>query len=280
MACLNLHASLLPKYRGAAPIQAAIVQGDRETGITVMYMDEGLDTGDVLLESRIAIAADETGGSLHDRLGEVAPAALAEALAKLASRNAPRVPQNNAEATHAPKLEREHGRINWSESAEVIERKIRAFNPWPGSYTILRGAEGDERKVKIFSAGVTEACGLASGEVSASESGGLLIGASDGALALEEVQLEGKKAHGRRRFNPRSSLDCVRVGPDCVGGITGKQSIVRVRCSDACSRAAQSDEGVLLHFPSQACTLLFHLAGHAKRISRPRVSPRCDQAQR
>lgn len=193
VACLNLHASLLPKYRGAAPIQAAIANGETETGITVMYMDVGLDTGDILLESRIPIAADETGGSLHDRLGEIAPAALAEALVKLANGNAPRVPQNNDEATHAPKLEREHGRIDWSETAEVIKRKIRAFNPWPGSYAILRDGEGRELKLKIFATSVSDATGPAVGQIAASQSDGLLIGAGNGALRLEEVQLEGKK---------------------------------------------------------------------------------------
>ncbi|MEP6822937.1 MAG: methionyl-tRNA formyltransferase [Chthoniobacterales bacterium] len=193
VACLNLHASLLPKYRGAAPIQAAIATGERETGITVMYMDVGLDTGDILLESRIAIAANETGGSLHDRLGEIAPEALAEALAKLAHGNASRVPQNNDEATHAPKLEREHGRIDWSEPADVIERKIRAFNPWPGSYAILRDGDGTDLKLKIFSASVSDASGPALGQIAASQNDGLLIGASNNALRLQEVQLEGKK---------------------------------------------------------------------------------------
>ncbi len=193
VACLNLHASILPQHRGAAPIQAAILAGDRETGITVMYMDEGLDTGDILLTSRLALAPDETGGSLHDRLGEIAPAALAEALALLASSNAPRVPQDNAAATYAPKLEREHGHIDWAQPAEVIERKIRAFNPWPGSYAILQGSDGEERKLKIFSAGIGEAKGLATGQIAASQSDGLLMGVGDGALRLNEVQLEGKK---------------------------------------------------------------------------------------
>src|SRR5437660_11172194 len=99
IACLNLHASLLPRHRGAAPIQAAIVAGDRETGITVMYMDEGLDTGDVMLQKRIEIAPDETGGSLHDRLAEIAPAALEEALSLLAAGTAPRLPQDSSVAT-------------------------------------------------------------------------------------------------------------------------------------------------------------------------------------
>src|SRR5437764_8373904 len=115
IASLNLHASLLPRWRGAAPIQAAIAAGDRETGITVMYIDEGLDTGDILLQKRIEIAPDDTGGCLHDKLAQIGPDALMEAISVLARGNPPRVPQGNELATYAPKLEREHGRIDWSE---------------------------------------------------------------------------------------------------------------------------------------------------------------------
>src|SRR6266513_2205440 len=154
VACLNLHASLLPRHRGAAPIQAAIVAGDRETGISVMYMDEGLDTGDVLLQKRIEIKDSETGGSLHDRLAEIAPAALSEALTQLASGRAARTSQDSSSATYAPKLNREDGLIDWNESAELIERKIRAFDPWPGAFTVLRDEAGRERKLKILRAHV------------------------------------------------------------------------------------------------------------------------------
>src|SRR5215510_1352439 len=108
MACLNLHASLLPRWRGAAPIQAAIAAGDSETGITVMYMDEGLDTGDILLQRSVDIQPDDTGGSLHDRMAQIAPEALLEALRLLAAGNAWRIPQDNTGATYAPKLKREH----------------------------------------------------------------------------------------------------------------------------------------------------------------------------
>src|SRR5213595_2733787 len=128
IACLNLHASLLPRWRGAAPIQAAIAAGDGETGITVMYVDEGLDTGDILLQHKIDILPTDTGGSLHDRLAQIAPEVLLEALKLLAQGNALRVPQDNALATYAPKLSRENGRIDWMEPAKVIERKIRAHN--------------------------------------------------------------------------------------------------------------------------------------------------------
>src|SRR6478672_11723417 len=127
IACLNLHASLLPRHRGAAPIQAAIAAGDPETGITVMYMDEGLDTGDLFLQESLTILPNDTGGSLHDRLAQLAPKALAKALDQLANGAAPRRPQNAARATYAPRLSREAGLIDWSESAEAIERKIRAY---------------------------------------------------------------------------------------------------------------------------------------------------------
>jgi len=188
IACLNLHASLLPRHRGAAPIQAAIVAGDRETGITVMYMDEGLDTGDLLLEKRLEIAPNETGGSLHDRLAEIAPAALQEALSQLKEGTAPRRPQDSSLATYAAKLERDDGRINWSEPATLIERKIRAFDPWPGAFTILRDDTGRERKLKIFRAHVTN------------DPGPLSFQAGDSALALDEVQLEGKRRMSAAEF--------------------------------------------------------------------------------
>jgi methionyl-tRNA formyltransferase len=185
IACLNLHASLLPKHRGAAPIQAAIVAGDRETGISVMYMDAGLDTGDVMLQTRIDIAADETGGALHDRLAEIAPIALEDALKQLQAGTAPRIPQDSSVATYAAKLEREHGRIEWAEPAALIERKIRAFNPWPGAFTVLRDQAGVERKLKIFRARVVDSC--------SADPANLVIPTKAGALRLEEVQLEGKR---------------------------------------------------------------------------------------
>jgi methionyl-tRNA formyltransferase len=192
IACLNLHASLLPRHRGAAPIQAAIVAGDRETGVAVMYMDEGLDTGDLMLETRIEIAPDETGGSLHDRLAEIAPRALKEALENLQAGTAPRIPQDSSGATYAPKLEREHGRIDWSEPAALIERKIRAFNPWPGAFTILRDEAGTERKLKVYCASVVDSC--------SADPANLVIPVRDGAVKLEEVQLEGKRRMSAAEF--------------------------------------------------------------------------------
>ncbi len=169
IACLNLHASLLPRWRGAAPIQAAIAAGDRETGITVMYMSEGLDTGDMLLQRAIDIRSDDTGGSLHDRLAQIAPDALLECLRMLAKGGAPRIPQDNTLATYAPKLKREDGKIDWSEPAETIERRIRAFNPWPGAF--MKSSEKE-----------------------------LVIAAGKGALSLGNVQLEGKRRMSASEF--------------------------------------------------------------------------------
>jgi len=193
LACLNLHASLLPRWRGAAPIQAVIAAGDRETGITVMYMAEGLDTGDILLQRQIDILPNDTGGTLHDRLAQIAPEALLESLHLLARGNAPHVPQDNTRASYAPKLTREHGRIDWNEPADVIARKIRAYNPWPGAFAKL-----DNRNLKIFSAAIVDLSGKP-GEILRSDKE-LVIAAGEMALSLHEVQLEGKKRMSAAEF--------------------------------------------------------------------------------
>jgi methionyl-tRNA formyltransferase len=200
IACLNLHASLLPQHRGAAPIQAAIVAGDAETGITVIYMDEGLDTGDVLSQTKLALAPNETGGSLHDRLAQLAPDALLSALDQLTNNHAPRRPQDSSQATHAPKLTREHGKIDWSEPAEVIERKIRAFDPWPGAFTRLTDAFGKLRDLNIFRAGVLPQSTGEPGSISQPNDAELVVATGHGALRLEELQLAGKRRMGAAEF--------------------------------------------------------------------------------
>ena len=193
LACLNLHASLLPRWRGAAPIQATIAAGDCETGITVMYMDEGLDTGDILLQHSVEILPNDTGGSLHDRLAQTASEALLESLRLVAAGNAPRIPQDNARATYAPKLKREHGLIDWSESAEAIDRKIRAYNPWPGAFMKV-----DRQSLKIFSASAVDLNGKP-GEILRREKD-LIVAAGKGALSLAQVQLEGKRRMSAAEF--------------------------------------------------------------------------------
>jgi methionyl-tRNA formyltransferase len=199
VACLNLHASLLPKHRGAAPIQASILAGDKESGITVMYVDEGLDTGDIMLQSRLEIAANETGGSLHDRLAQIAPAALDQALRDLEKGDATRKPQNSSEASYAPKLERENGRIDWTESAGLIERKIRAFDPWPGAFTVLSDHAGRQLQLKIFSAKLVPASSAQPGQIVQTD-GSITIFAKEGGISLGEVQLAGKRRMGVADF--------------------------------------------------------------------------------
>jgi methionyl-tRNA formyltransferase len=148
-AIINLHASLLPKYRGAACIQAAIDAGDAESGVTSMHVVRELDAGDVILTKSIPLAADETGGSLHDRLADLAAEVLAETLAKLADGTAPRIPQDAALSSYIPKLERDDGRIDWTQPAAAIERRIRAYDPWPGTYTAaIEG--GKDKRLKIY----------------------------------------------------------------------------------------------------------------------------------
>lgn len=194
LGCLNLHASILPAHRGAAPIQASILNGDPDTGITVMWMDEGLDTGDILLVRTIPIRPDETGGSLHDRLGELAPEALAEAVTLIRQHAAPRIPQDSTRATYAAKLSRDSGIIDWTASSLDIDRRIRAMNPWPAASTVIPGSSRP-LTLKLFQSvpfpdHPQEA---APGTVLRGDKQGLLVQAGSGAVLLKEVQLEGKR---------------------------------------------------------------------------------------
>lgn len=213
IACLNLHASLLPKYRGAAPIHAAVAAGDAETGITVMYMNEGLDTGDILLKKSLRIRHRDTAGTIHDALGKLAAPALAEALAMLKLGTAPRTPQDSAQATYAPKLTRENGEIRWTAPWVEVDRQIRGMNPWPGAYTYLPTPEGP-RKLKVFSS-IQQRKKLGTpGTVVRADKNGLLVAAGEGGVLLREVQLEGKK-----RMNAR---DFLLGNPVSVGTLLGQ----------------------------------------------------------
>ena len=192
LACLNLHASLLPRWRGAAPIQAAIEAGDQASGVTVMYMAEGLDTGDILLLRATPIGRRETGGSLHDRLGVIAAEALAEAWPLLAAGCAPRFPQDETQTNYAPKLARENGAIDWAATPREIDRRIRAMNPWPAAHTFLPTPDGP-RQLKVFSCIQHRRESGPAGGVLRADRRGLLVGAGPGAVLLREVQMEGKK---------------------------------------------------------------------------------------
>ena len=192
LACLNIHASLLPKYRGASPIQAAIRSGDAETGVTIMYMDEGLDTGDVLLMDTLPILPSDTGGILHDKLALAAPASLEKALDLIKAGNPPRKPQDHALSSHCGKLKREDGRLDWSRTATELERLISAYNPWPGTNCGLP----DGKPLKVHRATFIEgadACPLPGTIVSTDPKAGLIITCGQGLLRLDEVQTEGGK---------------------------------------------------------------------------------------
>lgn len=193
-ACLNIHASLLPRHRGASPIQAAIREGDAGTGITIVWMDEGLDTGDVLLSEPLAILPEDTGGSLHDRLAAIAPGCLMRALDAVAMGAAPRVPQDSSRSTLTKKLGRRHGHIAWHRSAGEIERLIRAYDPWPGTFCLLPVSNGMALVLKIHRARLAENAGIQPvGGTVLFTGGGLFVACGEGVLELLELQLEGGK---------------------------------------------------------------------------------------
>ena len=190
-AIINLHASLLPKYRGAACIQAAIDAGDCESGITSMHVVRELDAGDIIVAKSIPIASDETGGSLHDRLADLAIPVLDETLAGLANGTACRTPQDPKLVSHVPKLDREDGKLDWSMPAQNIERRIRAYDPWPGTYTTVV-ENGSRKRLKIFPPTRVSNLPLQPGQVTCHD-GVLTVGCGDWSLELTTVQPEGGK---------------------------------------------------------------------------------------
>lgn len=188
--CLNIHASLLPRWRGAAPIQRAIAAGDAETGITIMQMDKGLDTGAMLLKAATPIGANDTGGSLHDRLAEMGGQAIIEALDLLEKGSLQGEVQNNDQACYAHKLSKEEGHIDWSLSALAIERLVRAFNPWPGTYT-----DFEQQRLRIHEAtAIEEKSAKPAGTVISREREGIDIACGIGTLRITRLQLPGSRA--------------------------------------------------------------------------------------
>jgi methionyl-tRNA formyltransferase len=185
--CLNVHASLLPRWRGAAPIQAAILAGDSETGITIMQMDAGLDTGPILLREAVPITDLTSAAMLHDRLAEIGARLIPRALAE----SPPPRPQPDTGATYAPKLSRDDGRIDWSRDAETILRQVRALNPWPGTFTTLAS-----ETLKVLQAGRAEG----SGEPGTVLDGELTVACGIGAVRLLTVQRPGRAAMDAAAF--------------------------------------------------------------------------------
>ncbi|MND82011.1 Methionyl-tRNA formyltransferase [compost metagenome] len=188
LGCINSHASLLPRWRGAAPIQRAVEAGDNESGVTVMRMEAGLDTGPMLLKVSTPISATDTGGTLHDRLAEMGPPAVLEAVAGLAAGTLQGEVQDDSLATYAHKLNKDEARLDWSRPALELERLIRAFNPWPICHSTLNG-----EAVKVLAASLSTGSG-APGEILGASKDGLVVACGEQALCLTRLQLPGGKA--------------------------------------------------------------------------------------
>jgi methionyl-tRNA formyltransferase len=206
---VNVHASLLPKYRGAAPIQWAIISGEKETGITTMRLDAGMDTGDILLQEREPIAETDTGQSLHDRLAEMGGRLLIETLARLRLGTLIPQPQDSSLATYAPPLKKNQGEIQWNLSAEKIDLQIRGLSPWPGAFTFLQG-----KRILIHRAGLeTNDIQGTPGTIHSIKEGTILVHTGRGLLSLGKVQIEGHRS--------MSSEELLRGFPIKVGDRLG-----------------------------------------------------------
>jgi methionyl-tRNA formyltransferase len=207
LGCVNVHASLLPKYRGAAPIQAAIAAGETVTGVTTMYMDEGLDTGDIILQRAVPIEPEDDAGTLHDKLARVGAELLVETLRRIEAGDAPRIPQDHTQATYAPKVEREHARIDWHRGTKELFNHVRAYRPWPGAYTVH-----GERILKVLDVAPLnddstpageregEGAGPAPGEVLAVTADGFVVQTGAGRLLVRQVQPPNKQPMSGRDY--------------------------------------------------------------------------------
>lgn len=195
LGCINIHASLLPRWRGAAPIQRAIIAGDEETGITIMQMDKGLDTGDMLLQKSCEIGEDETASSLHDRLMVLGGDTLLDILPEIISGDINAVPQNPEQVTYANKLNKQEAEINWSAAAMQIRRCIRAYNAWPVAFTNWQKSEKKRVVLRIWEAVVLvgEMTSEKPGSVLKCSSDGIDVATGDGVLRLTSLQMPGKQ---------------------------------------------------------------------------------------
>ena len=197
--CVNLHASLLPKYRGAAPIQWAIARGETVTGVTSMYMTERMDAGDMILRREVPIGPDDTGGSLHDRLAEAGAATLLDTLDAVRAGQVPRIPQEESQATYAPKLCKEDGRICWTWPAREMRDRVRGFHPWPGCFCLVPAeahlaARGTLKVLAVRVENMQALGGAVPGQVIEAGGDGPLVLAADRCVRLTEVQPEGGRA--------------------------------------------------------------------------------------
>ena len=187
--CVNVHASLLPKYRGAAPIQWAVINGEKVSGVTTMRMDIGIDTGDMIEKVEVPLDKEETGGSLFDRLAEEGAKLCVHTMAEIEAGRATYTKQDESEATHTSMIKKQFGKIDWTKSAVEIERLVRGLNPWPSAYTSLNG-----KTLKIWRTSVEEAdSGAKAGTIVSLKKDEIAVQTGKGILLLQEVQLEGKK---------------------------------------------------------------------------------------
>jgi len=208
---INIHASLLPQYRGSAPIQWAVINNEKKTGLTTMFMDEGLDTGPILMQQEVDILEGETAGMLHDRLSSLAPELLIRTLEGLTNRTIKKRKQDNSLATYAPKLTKEQGLINWSRPAEQLYGLIRGLDPWPGAFTYY-----NEKMLKLFGCFLGNKGKIFSepGKIKGLNERGLEIETGKGSILVKEIQAPGKKRLPVKEFQRGSTLS--------VGSILGK----------------------------------------------------------
>ncbi len=198
--CINIHASLLPKYRGSAPINWALINGEKVTGVTSMIVSAALDSGPILLKKEVPIGADDDVKILHDKLSTAGGELLSETMNGIRKGDLTPVPQNESEATYFPMLEKSDGLIDWHKKAEEIRNRIRGLNPWPGTYTYMQ--EGAEEKImlKVFKAEVTGGQPCFPGTVVEASVKGIVIATGEGYLSIKELQLEGKRRMGVAEF--------------------------------------------------------------------------------
>jgi methionyl-tRNA formyltransferase len=193
--CLNVHGSLLPAYRGAAPIQRALLDGQAETGVTIMQMDAGLDTGAMLSKTATPIEPSDNAQTLHDRLAKLGAELLLETIPRRVAGELTAEPQDDALATHAAKITRDMGRIDWSQKATQLWNQARAFTPWPGVFTRLNG-----KLLKLHEVEPAEAAGLGPGRVGQADADGIIVGCGNGALRITRLQKEGAKRLSAAQF--------------------------------------------------------------------------------